>query len=92
MNHEYKFTYYPGKNVEVEEYRLGNHLSRTYTQKGKGRGRKLAWTCRAASTLLWDVTLRVGKTMNSKDLCKYNHLTDREMDKIITDFIGEVGV
>ena len=92
MKHNYRWTHYPGKNVEVEEYELGNHLSRTYIQKGKGRGRKLAWTCRAATTLLWDVTLRVGKTMNSKDLCKYNHLTDREMDKIITDFINEVGV
>lgn len=76
-------------NIETKKFNHNGVLSMEYRLiQPKRRPKLIAWATQALFS--WDLTLKVGKTMNRSDLKRFKSISQKEIDEILQEFFKEI--
>lgn len=76
-------------NIEIKQLNHNGVLSTEYRLiQPKRRPKLIAWAIQ--SLFNWDLTLKVGKTMNNRDLKRFKNISIKDKEEILQEFFKEI--
>lgn len=85
------YKYHPSRHdILIKEKSFGSHFYIQYEQEQyKSRNKIVAWISVDTSGYYW-LTLRIGRTLNGKDIIKYKRYSKEKCYKILNKFLSEL--